>query len=67
MQAAFDRQQQIDGVGSLGATFEQSDDYRRGYLCGMVRGDGHIGSYAYDRPGRTKPMRAIRTSARDGV
>jgi DNA repair photolyase len=98
------------GVGSLGAAFEQSDDYRRGYLCGMVRGDGHVGSYAYDRPGRTdyevhrfrlaltdqealertsrylakagiqtgefqflegndrhRPMRAIRTSARDNV
>ena len=40
------------GVGSLGATFEETDDYRRGYLCGMVRGDGHVGSYAYDRPGR---------------
>jgi DNA repair photolyase len=23
------------------------DDYRRGYLCGLVRGDGHIGSYSY--------------------
>ncbi len=40
------------GVGSLGVTFEQSDDYQRGYLCGMVRGDGHVGSYAYDRPER---------------
>ncbi len=29
------------------------DDYRRGYLCGMIRGDGHLGSYFYDRPGRT--------------
>lgn len=98
------------GVGSLGASFEQSDDYRRGYLCGMVRGDGHVGSYAYNRPGRTnyevhrfrlaladqealdrtnryllevgirtdefqflegnerhRPMRAIRTSARDNI
>jgi DNA repair photolyase len=29
------------------------DDYRRGYLCGMVRGDGHIGSYSYNRAGRS--------------
>jgi DNA repair photolyase len=29
------------------------DDYRRGYLCGMVRGDGHLGSYFYGRLGRT--------------
>ncbi len=28
-------------------------DYRRGYLCGVIRGDGHVGSYLYERPGRT--------------
>jgi DNA repair photolyase len=28
------------------------DDYRRGYLCGMIRGDGHLGSYGYTRAGR---------------
>ena len=27
--------------------------YRRGYLCGIVRGDGARGRYSYDRPGRT--------------
>ncbi len=27
-------------------------DYMRGYLCGLIRGDGHLGSYVYDRPGR---------------
>jgi DNA repair photolyase len=27
-------------------------DYRRGYLCGMIRGDGHLGSYSYVRTGR---------------
>ncbi|MEA2200658.1 MAG: hypothetical protein QOI89_1254 [Solirubrobacteraceae bacterium] len=30
------------------------DDRRRGYLCGMIRGDGHIGSYRYPGPGRAK-------------
>ena len=29
-----------------------SNDYRRGYLCGLVRGDGHLGVYRYARPGR---------------
>lgn len=24
-----------------------SEDYRRGYLSGMIRGDGHVGSYSY--------------------
>jgi DNA repair photolyase len=28
------------------------DSYRRGYLCGLIRGDGHIASYSYARPGR---------------
>ncbi|HVS01587.1 MAG TPA: LAGLIDADG family homing endonuclease, partial [Thermoanaerobaculia bacterium] len=27
-------------------------DYRRGYLCGLIRGDGHVGSYEYERAGR---------------
>jgi DNA repair photolyase len=102
---------ELMGVGSLGPTPEESSDYRRGYLCGLIRGgDGHIGSYSYDRPGRAngdvhrfrlaltddealfraqsylagvgvrtnefqfldgnernRPMRAIRTSARDNV
>jgi hypothetical protein len=30
----------------------QSSDYRRGYLCGLIRGDGHLGVYRYTRPGR---------------
>ena len=28
-------------------------EYRRGYLCGMIRGDGHLGSYTYARTGRS--------------
>jgi DNA repair photolyase len=41
------------GPGGCVTSPTVDDDYRRGYLCGMVRGDGHIGSYAYDRPGRS--------------
>jgi DNA repair photolyase len=26
--------------------------YRRGYLCGLIRGDGHLGVYRCSRPGR---------------
>jgi hypothetical protein len=40
------------GVGGLGPSPEESRDYRRGYLCGLIRGDGHVGSYSYERPGR---------------
>jgi len=32
---------------------QQSDAYERGYLCGIVRGDGNLASYACDRPART--------------
>ena len=31
---------------------EHSSGYRRGYLCGLIRGDGHLGVYRYCRPGR---------------
>ncbi|MEA2498227.1 MAG: hypothetical protein QOH26_632 [Actinomycetota bacterium] len=41
------------GVGKLASPPEHNDEYRRGYLSGMIRGDGHIGHYSYERPGRT--------------
>ncbi len=40
------------GFGALGSTVGESFEYRRGYLCGLIRGDGHVGSYAYERAGR---------------
>ena len=40
------------GIGGFEAPPQQGPDYKRGYLCGLIRGDGHIGSYAYQRPGR---------------
>jgi DNA repair photolyase len=99
------------GTGAFAAPPSHDDEYRRGYLCGMIRGDGSLGHYSYaPRPGRTrddvhrfrlalvdlealwrtrdflaeegvdtreflfkeaagqtKAVRAIRTSARDGV
>jgi hypothetical protein len=41
------------GTGGFSAAPPESDEYRQGYLCGIIRGDGTLGSYAYDRPGRT--------------
>ncbi|MGH2778861.1 MAG: LAGLIDADG family homing endonuclease, partial [Actinomycetota bacterium] len=41
------------GTGAFVRSPNHGADYKRGYLCGLVRGDGHIGSYSYDRPGRT--------------
>jgi DNA repair photolyase len=40
------------GTGGFTTAPVHTRDYRRGYLCGMIRGDGHIGSYSYQRHGR---------------
>jgi len=40
------------GVGAFAAAPEKDTDYRRGYLCGLIRGDGQTGSYSYVSPGR---------------
>jgi DNA repair photolyase len=40
------------GTGSFAPQPSETSDYRKGYLCGIVRGDGHIGAYSYERPGR---------------
>ena len=41
------------GTGQFAAPPVEDADYRRGYLCGMVRGDAHLGSYATTAPERT--------------
>jgi DNA repair photolyase len=35
------------GVGGFAEGPKDCVDYRQGYLCGMIRGDGHVGSYSY--------------------
>jgi DNA repair photolyase len=42
------------GTGTFATPPMDGPEYRRGYLCGMIRGDGHSGSYAYLHPGRTR-------------
>jgi DNA repair photolyase len=37
------------GIGAFAAAPEKNDDYRRGYLCGLIRGDGLLGEYSYSR------------------
>lgn len=41
------------GTGAFATAFEEGADYRSGYLCGMIRGDGLLASYSYSRPGRS--------------
>jgi DNA repair photolyase len=40
------------GPGGSSAAPEHDQEYRRGYLCGMVRGDANLARYSYERPGR---------------
>jgi len=40
------------GTGRFASPPNDTPEYRRGYVCGMIRGDGHLGSYSYIRPGR---------------
>ncbi len=44
---------QLLGVGAFARATPETDEYRRGYLCGLIRGDGTLGTYEYERPGRT--------------
>jgi DNA repair photolyase len=65
------------GMGSLGPPGDENGEYQRGYLCGMIRGDGHVGDEALDRSRgylvgagvRTDAdaVHAIRNYSRDGV
>jgi DNA repair photolyase len=41
------------GTGRFASPPDYGADFRRGYLCGMIRGDGHVGSYVYERAGRS--------------
>jgi DNA repair photolyase len=38
------------GTGGFATAPEKEAEYRRGYLCGIIRGDGSVGSYSYKRP-----------------
>ena len=40
------------GTGAFASQPTHTVDYRRGYLCGLIRGDGTLGEYSYDRAGR---------------
>ncbi len=42
------------GVGGFAAAPQHDEDYRVGYLSGLIRGDGHLGHYSYaPRAGRS--------------
>ena len=39
------------GVGGFAEPPKETAAYRRGYLCGMIRGDGSVGNHPHQRPG----------------
>jgi DNA repair photolyase len=41
------------GFGALPAPLAESEDYKRGYLSGMIRGDGSLQQFRYARAGRS--------------
>ena len=54
------------GTGGFAQAPHDSDDYRRGYLCGMVRGDGHLAVGANERKdGRVETRNRFRLALAD--
>lgn len=43
---------QLMGTGKFASPPDDGPEYRRGYLCGMIRGDGLVRSHTYARAGR---------------
>lgn len=43
----------LEGVGALTPPPTFTREYMRGYVCGIVRGDGMLKSYEYEREGRS--------------
>jgi DNA repair photolyase len=53
------------GTGAFAEGPLDNDDYRRGYLCGLFRGDAHIGRHSYERGGRRAIVEQFRLALCD--
>ncbi len=54
------------GTGHFADPPRQNEDYKRGYLCGLIRGDGHLRAYEYPRPdGRIARVNGFRLALTD--
>ena len=54
------------GTGGFAKGPEHNEDYRRGYLCGVIRGDGTLGEYLRFRPSGTwNPIYSFRLALCD--
>jgi DNA repair photolyase len=56
----------LAGTGAFAAGPQGGSDYKRGYLHGLTRGDGHLGSSAYPREDRSRAeVRRLRPALTD--
>jgi DNA repair photolyase len=53
------------GIGGFATPVYQDTVYRSGYLCGLIRGDGMIGTYTYARAGRRNEQNHFRLALCD--
>jgi DNA repair photolyase len=53
------------GTGRFADGPADTPEYRRGYLCGMVRGDGAVASYSFERAGRGDRRHLFRLALAD--
>lgn len=56
---------ELMGTGAFASPPRESTAYRRGYVCGMVRGDAHLGVYSYPRGGRAGVVHRFRLALVD--
>ncbi|MDE2451036.1 MAG: PA0069 family radical SAM protein [Gammaproteobacteria bacterium] len=42
---------ELIGTGQFAQEVEKESEYKRGYLCGMIRGDAHLAAYCRDAKG----------------
>jgi DNA repair photolyase len=55
------------GLGRIPEGPDDTRDYRRGYLCGLIRGDGHLGAYTCQRSqGGSGSVHRFRLALTDG-
>jgi len=53
------------GTGGFARAVARDAEYRRGYLCGMVRGDAHLGIHDFRRNGRPAKIHQFRLALCD--
>jgi len=53
------------GTGQFAQEVGKDSDYKRGYLCGMIRGDAHLDTHPYERNGNYNTLHQFRLALRD--